>query len=145
MKTGIKNLFSISFVALFTLSLCCTALLYVFDENNILPIKKFIIDIDILNSLSVIISYLSLVMSIVFEVITRKTASSFSSSKFVWLIMMFLIFHFVIRLVIIEKNGSNPENFAKAQIAMSLILNFFGMNTIRSIWDQSGDGTKDQS
>lgn len=86
------------------------------------------IDIDILNSLSISISYLSLVASFIFEIISRNISYKSSLSKFEWFIIIILILNFLIRLIFIDKYGSDIANFAKAQISMSLIISFYNMS-----------------
>ena len=72
-------------------------------------------------------------MGIVFEIISRKIKYSFSFSKLSRLILAALILNFVICIIFIEKYGSDINNFAKAQTAMSLILSFTGISASKSV------------
>lgn len=80
MKKQAKNFFLIVFIILFAASFCFYILLYISNGGKS-SVELNIIDIDILNSLSIAISYLSLAMGVVFEIISRKIKYSFSFSK----------------------------------------------------------------
>lgn len=132
MKKQAKNFFLIVFIILFAASFCFYILLYISNGGKS-SVELNIIDIDILNSLSIAISYLSLAMGVVFEIISRKIKYSFSFSKLERLILAALILNFVICIIFIEKYGSDINNFAKAQTAMSLILSFAGISASKSV------------
>lgn len=132
MKKQAKNFFLIVFIILFAASFCFYILLYISNGGKS-SAELDIIDVDILNSLSITISYLSLAMGIVFEIISRKIKYSFSFSKLSRLILAALILNFVICIIFIEKYGSDINNFAKAQTAMSLILSFTGISASKSV------------
>ncbi len=132
MKKQAKNFFLIVFIILFAASFCFYILLYISNGGKS-SAELDIIDVDILNSLSITISYLSLAMGIVFEIISKKIKYSFSFFKFSRLILAALILNFVICIIFIEKYGSDINNFAKAQTAMSLILSFTGISASKSV------------
>lgn len=136
MKKQAKNFFLIVFIILFATSFCFYILLYISNGGKS-SVELNIIDIDILNSLSIAISYLSLAMGVVFEIISRKIKYSFSFSKLERLILAALILNFVICIIFIEKYGSDINNFAKAQTAMSLILSFAGISASKSVGIES--------
>lgn len=136
MKKQAKNFFLIVFIILFAASFCFYILLYISNGGKS-SVELNIIDIDILNSLSIAISYLSLAMGVVFEIISRKIKYSFSFSKLERLILAALILNFVICIIFIEKYGSDINNFAKAQTAMSLILSFAGISASKSVGIES--------
>lgn len=136
MKKQAKNFFLIVFIILFAASFCFYILLYISNGGKS-SVKLNIIDVDILNSLSIAISYLSLAMGVVFEIISRKIKYSFSFSKLERLILAALILNFVICIIFIEKYGSDINNFAKAQTAMSLILSFAGISASKSVGIES--------
>lgn len=136
MKKQAKNFFLIVFIILFAASFCFYILLYISNGGKS-SVELNIIDVDILNSLSIAISYLSLAMGVVFEIISRKIKYSFSFSKLERLILAALILNFVICIIFIEKYGSDINNFAKAQTAMSLILSFAGISASKSVGIES--------
>lgn len=136
MKKQAKNFFLIVFIILFAASFCFYILLYISNGGKS-SVELNIIDVDILNSLSIAISYLSLAMGVVFEIISRKIKYSFSFSKLERLILAALILNFVICIIFIEKYGSDINNFAKAQMAMSLILSFAGISASKSVGIES--------
>ena len=136
MKKQAKNFFLIVFIILFAASFCFYILLYISNGGKS-SVELNIIDVDILNSLSIAISYLSLAMGVVFEIISRKIKYSFSLSKLERLILAALILNFVICIIFIEKYGSDINNFAKAQTAMSLILSFAGISASKSVGIES--------
>lgn len=136
MKKQAKNFFLIVFIILFAASFCFYILLYISNGGKS-SVELNIIDIDILYSLSIAISYLSLAMGVVFEIISRKIKYSFSFSKLERLILAALILNFVICIIFIEKYGSDINNFAKAQTAMSLILSFAGISASKSVGIES--------
>lgn len=136
MKKQAKNFFLIVFIILFAASFCFYILLYISNGGKS-SVELNIIDIYILNSLSIAISYLSLAMGVVFEIISRKIKYSFSFSKLERLILAALILNFVICIIFIEKYGSDINNFAKAQTAMSLILSFAGISASKSVGIES--------
>ena len=136
MKKQAKNFFLIVFIISFAASFCFYILLYISNGGKS-SVELNIIDIDILNSLSIAISYLSLAMGVVFEIISRKIKYSFSFSKLERLILAALILNFVICIIFIEKYGSDINNFAKAQTAMSLILSFAGISASKSVGIES--------
>lgn len=138
MKKQAKNFFLIVFIILFAASFCFYILLYISNGGkSSVELNIIDIDIDILNSLSIAISYLSLAMGVVFEIISRKIKYSFSFSKLERLILAALILNFVICIIFIEKYGSDINNFAKAQTAMSLILSFAGISASKSVGIES--------
>lgn len=136
MKKQAKNFFLIVFIILFAVSFCFYILLYI-SYGGKSSVELNIIDVDILNSLSIAISYLSLAMGVVFEIISRKIKYSFSFSKLERVILAALILNFVICIIFIEKYGSDINNFAKAQTAMSLILSFAGISASKSVGIES--------
>ena len=136
MKKQAKNFFLIVFIILFAASFCFYILSYISNGGKS-SVELNIIDVDILNSLSIAISYLSLAMGVVFEIISRKIKYSFSFSKLERLILAALILNFVICIIFIEKYGSDINNFAKAQTAMSLILSFAGISASKSVGIES--------